>query len=92
MRLPALQRRCLRPWSATVWSDGRVSGMRLEYAYLSRSCGTVAVLPAAMHHPSFREEVPPRWCQALGVLLGQPSSGLGKVTIWLNVRMSNSSV
>jgi hypothetical protein len=37
----------------------------------------VAVLPVAMHHPSFREEVPPRWYQALGVLLGQPSLGLG---------------
>lgn len=46
---------------------------RLEYAYLSRSCDTVEALPAAMHHPSFREEVPPHWYQALGVLLGQPS-------------------
>lgn len=57
--------------------DGGVSLERLEHAYLSRSCGTVAVLPVVMHHPSFREEVPPRWYQALGVLLGQPSFGLG---------------
>jgi hypothetical protein len=46
---------------------------RLVLAYLSRSCDTVAVLPAAMHHPSFREEVPPRWYQPVGVPLGQPS-------------------
>jgi len=75
MRLPALQHRCLRPWSVTVRSDGGVS--RKYLTYLSRSCGTEAVLPAGMHHPSFREEVPPRWYQALGVLLGQPSFGLG---------------
>lgn len=50
---------------------------RKQLTYLSQSCGTVAVLPAVMHHPSFREEVPPRWYQALGVLLGQPSFGLG---------------
>jgi hypothetical protein len=74
MRLLELQHRCLHPWSVTVGFDGGVSVKRLKYAYLSRSCDTVAVLPAAMHHPSFREEVPPRWCQALGVLLGQPSS------------------
>lgn len=72
MRLPELQHQCLRPWSATVCSD-RVVSVEFEYAYLSRSCDRVAVLPVVMHHPSFREEVPPRWYQALGVLLGQPS-------------------
>ena len=40
-----------------------------------------------MHHPSFREEVPPRWYQAPGVLLGQPSFGLGNDLIGgLNVK------
>jgi hypothetical protein len=73
MRLPGLQHRYLHPWSVTVWSGRTVSMKRLEHAYLSRSCDTVEVLPAAMHHPSFRGEVPPRWYQALGVLLGQPS-------------------
>ena len=77
MRLLALQHRCLRPWSVAVLSDRDVPMERLEDAYLSRNCGTVAVLPVAMHHPSFREEAPPRWYQALGVLLGQPSFGLG---------------
>lgn len=87
MRLLALQHQCLRPWSVTVRSDRKVPMERLEYAYLSRSCGTVAVLPVAMHHPSFREEVPPRWYQALGVLLGQPSFGLGNDQIgWLGVK------
>lgn len=77
MRLPELQHQCLLPWSVTVLSDRCVPRQRLRYAYLSRSCGTVAVLPVVMHHPSCREEAPPRWCQALGVLLGQPSFGLG---------------
>jgi hypothetical protein len=36
----------------------------------------MAVPPVAKHLPSFREVVPPRWFQAVGVLLGQPSFGL----------------
>lgn len=86
-RLLALQHQCLRPWSVAVRSGRDVPMEQLEDAYLSRSCGTVAVLPVAMHHPSFREEVPPRWYQALGVLLGQPSFELGSDLIGrLNVK------
>ena len=72
-RLLALQHQCLRPWSVAARPGRDVPTEQLEDAYRSRSCDTVVVLPVAMHHPSFREEVPPRWYQALGVLLGQPS-------------------
>jgi hypothetical protein len=53
------------------------SGKGREIAYRLRSCGTVAVPPAAKHLPSFREEAPLRWYQAVGAVLGQPSFELG---------------
>jgi hypothetical protein len=56
--------------------DGCASGKRRENAYRLRSCGTVAVPPAAKRLPSFREEAPLRWYQAVGILLDQPSLGL----------------
>jgi hypothetical protein len=77
MRLPALQRQCLHSWLVVGRVVEYVSIRRREIAYRSRSCGTVAVPPAAKHLPSFREEAPLRWYQAVGVLLGQPSFGLG---------------
>jgi hypothetical protein len=81
MHLPVLRHQCLRSWSVTVRLDGVVSEKRLVFPYLSRSCGTVVVLPVATHLLSYQEEVPPRWYQAVGVLLGQPSSRLGNDSI-----------
>jgi hypothetical protein len=52
-----------------------------KVAYRLQSCGRVADPPAVRRLPSFREEAPPRWYQAVGVLLGQPSLGLGKASI-----------
>ena len=74
MRLPVLQHQCLRPWSVSgQWKDVIASSKQREVSYRLRSCGKEAALPAAKHLPSFREEAPPRWYQAVGVLLGQPS-------------------
>lgn len=76
MRLPALQHQCLHPWLVVGRVINTASSRRLEIAYRSRSCGTVAVPPAEKRLPSFREEAPLRWYQAVGVLLGQPYFGL----------------
>lgn len=55
---------------------GVESKIRQKRAYRLRSCGKAVALPVVKRHPSFREEVPPRWYQAGGVLLGQPFLGL----------------
>lgn len=42
--------------------------------YQSQDYGTAAGLLAAMHLPSLRAEVPPRWYRAVGVVRYRPSS------------------